>query len=91
MSASPREIQICNTLRIIALTTTDELTKAVAFSILCESEDQVKNELAKTCWADDLGSLRESLASQYLNETDNRTEIDAIGKVIAANANAKIF
>lgn len=66
MKASPKEIQVCNTLRIIALATTDALVRTVAFSILCESEEQVKSELAKTCWADDLDSLRESLANQYL-------------------------
>jgi hypothetical protein len=50
-----------NTLRLIALATTDVETKKLALSVLVESESTAKAEMSKTCFADDIVNLREAM------------------------------
>ena len=62
---SAKEIQQRNTLRLIALSTTDHLIKLMALSVLEESEDQVIFEISKTCWNEDLPNLRSEVLEQF--------------------------
>lgn len=57
-----------NRLRLIALTTTDELVKNFALGALNENEVLARYELSQTCWADNLGDLRSAM--QKHNESN---------------------
>lgn len=51
-----------NRLRLIALTTTDDLVKSFALGALNENEVLARYELSQTCWADKLGDLRSAIS-----------------------------
>lgn len=55
-----------NMLRLIALTTTDELAKVVALNVLEESDTEAKNALVNTCWGEDIDSLRECAEKELM-------------------------
>lgn len=55
------EDQIRNTLRVVALATTDPVSRECCLNILEETESEVRSALAKTCWVEDLDRLREAL------------------------------
>lgn len=58
---SANEIRAYNTLRLIALSTSDPLSRTVALDVLGESEDQARHELSQTCWVEDMDNLREAV------------------------------
>lgn len=59
------EIKANNTLRIIALSTTDNLIKNLALETLGETESEVYEELAGTCYSEQLDDLRSAVKAQY--------------------------
>lgn len=63
MNAS--EIRAYNTLRAIALSTSDPLARSIALGVLGESAAQAREALSLTCLGDDLESLRAALERQY--------------------------
>lgn len=70
------DVKARNTLRLIALSTTDNLIKKLAFDVLNETEQEVKSELSKTCYANDLDELREAIQAQY------QTVVSSLGEKI---------
>lgn len=62
---TPHEQRRANTLRLIALTTNDLLARTIALDELGESEDQARNELSQTCWADDMSNLRSAAEANF--------------------------
>lgn len=59
------DIRAHNTLRLIALSTSDPLSRTVALDVLDESEDQARQELSQTCWIDDMDNLREAVETNF--------------------------
>lgn len=53
--------QIRNTLRVVALATTDAVARECCLDALEETESEAKSALDKTCWGDSLDELREAL------------------------------
>lgn len=62
---SARETQLINTLRIIACTTSDELTQKVSLDVLGESLECAQVALNETCYGDDDAPLIDQLRMQY--------------------------
>ena len=58
-----------NTLRLIALSTSDDLAKALCLDVLEESEAECKEQIKQTCWVDSADDLRAGIANK-LNFTD---------------------
>ena len=54
-----------NTLRLVALATDDELVSKLCLDVLDESANTAKNELAKTCWGNDIDDLRKALDKSF--------------------------
>lgn len=61
--------QAKNTLRLIAGATTDVEVRKLALDALGETQSDIQNELSKTCFKNDLGSLREALIknNEFIN------------------------
>lgn len=59
------DISAHNTLRIIALSTSDTLAHTIALDVLGESEDQARHELSQTCWVEDMDNLREAVETNF--------------------------
>lgn len=55
------EDQIRNTLRVVALATTDPVSRECCLDTLEETESEVRLALAKTCWGEDLDRLRAAM------------------------------
>ena len=56
-----KEDQLLNTLRVIALSTTDVVVRECGLDVLEETESEALSALAQTCWAEDLDRLRGAL------------------------------
>jgi hypothetical protein len=58
-------IQANNALRLIALTTTDDIAKKLALDVLNESENEAREQIGQTCYEEDMSDLRGALETQY--------------------------
>jgi len=61
-----QQMQWHSGLCLIALTTDDDVARAVALKLLGISIDEARAEIESTCWANRMDKLRESVADQFL-------------------------
>lgn len=72
-----RLIQLENALRLIAMSTTDGLAKAVALDILDESPENSRAVLAQSCWSEYTTDLR-SAVIHNLRQSSNTAVVSLV-------------
>lgn len=63
--ASINLIAALNTLRVVALSTNDQLIRTLCLDSLNETEVEIKEKLSKTCYGGTIDKIRVELQNQY--------------------------